>query len=152
MLTATPRSCFSWDYTVSAGDEHLADVDISWWREKGQLVLAGKSYTVYRERPLSGKFILECGGVIVASAEKPSSLTRRMIVEHAGARHELKPANMFSRKFHLHSGPAIVGTLSARGIFSRRMSVDLPETLPLPVRVFVTWLTIMLWRREANSG
>jgi hypothetical protein len=152
MLTATPRSWFSWDYAVSTPNDHLADIDISWWREKGTLTVDGQHYGVYRERPLSGKFILESHGAILASAEKPSSFRRRLLVEHAGRQYELKPRGMFSRTFELHSGPAVVGSLSAKGVFSRGMKVDLPATLPLPVRIFVVWLTVILWKRDAEAA
>lgn len=152
MLTATPRGWFSWDYAVSRDHDHLADIDISWWREKGTLTVDGRQYGVYRERPLSGKFILESDGRIVASAEKPSSLRRRLLIEHADKQYELKPRGMFTRTFELHSGPTTVGSLSAKGVFSRRMNVDLPEALPLPVRVFVMWLTVILWKRDAQAA
>ncbi|HWL62894.1 MAG TPA: hypothetical protein VNQ32_08855 [Steroidobacteraceae bacterium] len=152
MLTATPKRWFSWNYTVSRDDDRLADLDISWWREKGSLAVDGRRYAVYRERPMSGKFILESDGAIVASAEKPSSLKRRLLIEHAGRRYELKPRSMFTRTFDLREGSTVVGSLSARGFFSRRMNVDLPETLPLPVRMFVTWLTVLLWKRESEAA
>ena len=155
MLTATPRGWFSWDYALSSKNDHLADIDLSWWREKGTLTVDGQHYGVYRERPLSGKFILESAGTIVASAGKPSSLTRRLLIEDAaGRQYELKPRGMFSRTFELHAGSTVVGSLSAKGVFSRGMNVDLPETLPLrlAVRVFVVWLTVMLWKREAEAA
>ncbi len=152
MLTAKPRHWFSWDYAVSRDSDHLADIDISWWREKGTLTIAGQPYSVYRERPMSGKFILESNGTIVASAEKPSSLKRRLLIEHAGTQYELKPRDMFTRTFELRAGSTVIGTLSPRNMFSRRMNVALPETLPLPVRMFVTWLTVILWKRDSEAA
>jgi hypothetical protein len=153
VLTATPRGWFSWDYAVSRNSDHLADIDISCWREKGTLTVDGQQYSVYRERPLSGKFVLESNGSVVASARKPSSLTRRLLIEDAaGRQYELKPRDIFTRTFQLHAGTAVVGSLSARGVFSRGMKVDLPETLPLPVRVFVIWLTAILWKRDAEAA
>jgi hypothetical protein len=152
MFTATPKHWFSWDFAVAKDDHHLADIDISWWREKGSLTVDGQTYAVYRERAMSGKFILESNGTILASAEKPSSLRRRLVIEHAGRQYELKPRSSFSRTFELHEGPTIVGRMSAKSWFSRRMNVDLPGTLPLPVRIFVTWLTVILWKRDADAA
>jgi hypothetical protein len=153
MLSATPKSWFSWDYAVSRNHDHLANIDISCWREKGTLTVEGQQYGVYRERPLSGKFILESNGTILASAEKPSSLRRRLLIGDAvGRQYELKPRDMFSRTFQLHAGSTLIGSLSAKGLFSRGMNIDLPETLPLPVRVFVIWLTAILWKRDAESA
>jgi hypothetical protein len=101
---------------------------------------------------MSGKFILEADGAIVASAQKPSSLRRRLLIEHDGRQYELKPQGLFTRTYELHDGPAVIGSLSARHVFTRAMDVDLPETLPLPVRVFVVWLTVILWKRDAQAS
>jgi hypothetical protein len=155
MLTATPRHWYSWNFAVFGNDGHLADIDVSWWREKGTLTVAGQRYGVHRERPMSGKFMLDdSSGSVLATAEKPSAFRRHLVIEHAGRRYELKPRGWFTRTFELHEGAVVVGSLSAGGMFSRRMSIDLPETLPLPVRIFLVWLTVILWKRdsEASSG
>lgn len=154
MLTATPRHWFSWDYSVATDHNHLADIDNSWWREKGTLTIEGQPYAVYRERALSGKFILESesDGAVVASAVKPSALRRRLLIEHAERQFELKPRGIFTRTFDLYEGASLVGSLSAASVFSWRMNVDLPETLPLPVRIFVVWLTVTLWKRDAAAA
>lgn len=152
MLIATPRRLFSWDYAVALGNDHLADIDIARWRERGTLTIAGQRYGVYREQPLRGRFILDSNGSVLASAEKPSAFTRRLLIEHAGRRYELKPRSAISRTFYLHDGPEIMGSLAASNLLSRRMKVDLPETLPLPVRVFLMWLTVILWKRESESA
>lgn len=152
MLTATPRHWFTWDYAVSAGTEHLGDIDVSWWRERGMLTLGGQHYEVYRERPLGGDFILESEGTVLARAEKPSALRRRLVIHADGARYELRPRDLFTRTFDLHGESGIMGSLSASGVFSRRVKVDLPDTLPLPLRVFVVWLTVVLWKRDADAN
>lgn len=154
MLTAAPKGCFSWNYAVSSNDDHLADIDISAWREKGVLNVAGQRYPVYRERLMSGRFILESDGGIVAAAEKPSAWSHRLLIEHAGSRYELKPRGVFSQAFNLRAGADVVGSISPRSMFSRRMIIDLPESLPLPVRLFIAWLVAIMWNRDlaAASG
>jgi hypothetical protein len=152
MLTAIPRHWFSWDFTLTDGKRPLAEIDISWWREKGVLTISGKPYRVYREGALFGAFILESNGTVLARAEKPSAFSRRIFVECAGVRYVLKPSFLFSRRFQLLSGTTAVGTLSPNGLFSRRMNIDLSEDLPLPVRVFVVWLTIILWKRDSDAS
>ena len=39
-----------------------------------------------------------------------------------------------------------------RGLFSRKLTIDLPDELSLAVQVFMTWLVIILWRRAAKSS
>jgi len=151
MLTAIPRSWFSWDFALTDGDTPLGDIDFSAWREKGELKIGGAPYRVYREAML-GPFVLESGSGVVARAVKPSSLSRRFIIEYGHAQYELQPASFFSRGFQLMAGSTPIGTLSASGFLTRRMNIDLPKSLPLPVRAFIAWLVIMLWRRDASAA
>lgn len=152
MLTATPKSWLSCNLAVAGGNGHLADIAMSMWREKGSLTVAGQRYAVYRRRPMSGAFILESDSGTVATAEKPSVWSQRLLIEHAASRYELKRRSMFSRTFDLHAGSGVVGSISARNMFTRGMNIDLPESLPLPVRLFIVWLVAILWNREAAAA
>jgi hypothetical protein len=152
MLTANPRSWLSWDCTLGKDGESLADIDLSSWREKGNLIVANSAYRVYREGLCSGAFVLESNGTAVARAHKPSAWTRRLVIEIGGAQFELKPESAFTRGFRLLKGKTTIGTLSPASMWSRKINVELPEDMPLLTRAFVVWLTVLLWRREANAG
>jgi hypothetical protein len=152
MLTANPRSWFSWDFTLAQDGKSLANIDLSSWREKGDLTVANSSYRVYREGICSGAFILESNGKIVARARKPSAWTRRLLIEIGGTQFELRPKSALTRGFRLLKGEQVVGTLSPASIWSRKINVELPEDIPLLTRAFVVWLTVLLWRRDANAA
>lgn len=62
VLDAVPKHWFSWDFTVMEGSTPLADIDVSWWREKGELTVQGTPYKVYREGLMSGAFLLDQRG------------------------------------------------------------------------------------------
>jgi hypothetical protein len=53
VLTAIPKSWFSWDFTVADQGRPIADIGVSWWREKGRI---------------SGPFVLENHDGVVARA------------------------------------------------------------------------------------
>ena len=38
------------------------------------------------------------------------------------------------------------------GVFTRRSTANLPEGIPLPVKVFIIWLVVILWKRESDSA
>lgn len=152
MLTAIPKYWFSWGFSLTDGNQSLADLKISALRAKGELSIADERYRVYRKSPLRGSFVLESKGTVIARANKPSVFSRRMIIEFGKERRELKPYSMFSRKFHLLSGKAVVGRLSPTRWYSRRMHIDLSEDLPLPIRTFIVWLTLMSWKRASDAG
>jgi hypothetical protein len=59
MLSAQPRKWYSWDFTLNdAEGRHVADLDLSSWRERGKVVLGG---TEYRVRP-EGSAARSCQG------------------------------------------------------------------------------------------
>jgi hypothetical protein len=152
MLMAVPARWFSWDFAVLEGSQVIAAIDVSWWREEGELAVQGRTFRVYREGLMRGAFVLESAGSVLARAEKPSAFRRAFVVEHGGRRYTFAARSPFQRAFELRDGSGAVGAIAPLGIFTRRARVDLPEDLPLAVRVFIVWLAVILWRRDANAA
>lgn len=152
MLHAIPKRWFSWDFDVMRGDEVLGDIDMSLWREKGVLNVGGEAYRVYREGLMSGDFVLESAGSILARAQKPSAWRRSFTIEHAGRTYTLRAASVFRRALTLFEAEAEIGRVSPERFFSRRAEVDLPEAWPAPLKIFTVWLAVLLWKRAADSS
>jgi hypothetical protein len=151
VLELVPQSWFSWNFAVLQDGRPVAGIDISRWREKGMLAVDGSNYQVYREGLMSGAFILELNGRRMARAEKPSALARSFKVEFAGRIFRWE-GNVFRRSFVLAENSRTVGSLTPAGIFTRKAAAELPDDLPLPVKVFLIWLALILWKRDADSG
>ena len=134
------------------GAQPVADIDVSRWRERGLLTVQGLTYEVYREGQMSGAFILKSAGSVLARAKKPSAFRRSFIIEHAGRQYTLRATSAFRRQFLLLEGSREIGSLSPEGLFTRRARVDLPQELSLPVKVFIIWLAVILWKRQTDSG
>lgn len=152
MLTAVPKSFFSWDFNIFEGPREIAGIDMSWWREKGKLSIQDETYEVSREGLMSGVFTLASHKGVLARAEKPSAFVRSFDIESQGQLYHLRAASMFRREFLLFQSSEQVGSISPEGIFTRRASIDLPSELPLPVVVFITWLAVILWQRDSQSS
>ncbi len=150
MLEIIPHSVVSWDFTVLRDGSPVAVIDVSWFREKGVLTVDGAEYPVYREHLMSGAFILEFNGTPLARAEKPSAFFRSFIVEHAGQTYTLKAETALFRKFVLLDHDREIGSITPEGPLTRKATVDLPDSLSLPVQVFLIWLTVILWKRQAS--
>ena len=84
MLTIIPKAWYSWYFSVVDQDRPLAFLDLSSWREKGTLTIEGVEHRVYREGVMSGDFVLERNGTVLARASKPSALFNRFVVAHQG--------------------------------------------------------------------
>ena len=135
MLRAIPTSWFSRNYYIIEGTRQVTELDMSWWREQGQLTVEGVLYKIYREKLLSGAFILEKAGSIVARAEKQSAFLRRFFIEYENKQFTLQAKSVFGREFTILEHQNKIGSVAPEGFFTRRAAADLPEELPLPVRI-----------------
>ena len=152
MLRIVPARWFSWDFNVSQGLHPVADIDISWWRERGQVTVQGTPFRVSRQGMLSGDFLLESDRGVVARATKPSVLRRSFDVQHESKTYTLQAQSALRRSFVLLEGGREVGNISPDGFWTRRASATLPSDMPLPVQVFLIWLAVLLWKRESDSA
>lgn len=150
MLQIAPKHWYSWDVTATDESGEVADIATSWWREKGTLTVDGQMYRAYREAPTSGAFVLEHAGSVLARAEKPSIARREFVIHHAGREFILRARSRFRRVFVLLEGSGEVGRLAPRNAFTRTAAADFPRDLPLPVRAFIVWLTMIAWRRAQD--
>jgi len=152
MLEVIPESWFSWDFTVMKGSQSVAYIHIPLWgREKGMLTVDCSDYKAYREGLMSGAFILELDGTVLARAEKPSAFGSAFLIEHAGKQYTLEAKSSYGRELLLLDGDREIGTISSKGFFTRRVVVELPEELLLPAKVFIIWLALILWKRKQES-
>jgi hypothetical protein len=152
MLELVPLGWFSWDFSVLQDGSPIAEIDISSWREKGVLAVGGSSYNVYREGLISGQFILELNGTPLAHAEKPSALHRSFTIQHEGKTYILKAESVLGRTFLLLENDRRIGSITPAGMFTRKATVDLPDEMPLPIKVFLLWLTVILWKRDSEAA
>ncbi len=150
ILELVPLRWFSWDFSVLQNGSPIAEIHITSWREKGVLTVGGSSYNIYRESIMSGKFILELSGTQLAHAEKPSALGRSFTVQHEGKTYILKAESAFRRTFLLLENDWQIGSINPAGMFTWKATVDLPDELPLPIKVFLLWLTVILWKRDSE--
>jgi hypothetical protein len=154
MLRAIPDRWFSRDLTVFDGERPVARVDLGGLREVTRIEIEEVRHKAYRSGWIGGDFLLEKEGEIVARAVKPAALRNRFVIEHQEQRYELKKGSAFGRRFVLREGGREVGEVFSEGGFSltRKVRIDLPEELPLPVRVFVLWMVVTLWKRESDGA
>lgn len=147
MLKAIRKGWLYSDFTVMEGAQPVADIyELSWWRYKELLTVEGTTYKVQRERLMSRVLILESAGSVLARAWKPGAFSLSFIIEHAGKQYKLREGSTFRRQFLplLLDGHREIGSVSLGRLFARRARADLPEHLPLPVRIFIIWLAFIL--------
>lgn len=151
MLELAPKSWLSWDFDVLENGETVAEVDISAWRERAEIMVQGKPHRVYRDG-MTGPFLLEADGEEIARAVKDSAFTSSFTVEHAGREYALRKVSWWGGTFALIEGDRELGRMFSVAFFSHRGQAEFPKTMPLAVRVFLTWLVMIMWKRETEAA
>jgi hypothetical protein len=151
VLELVPKSWFSWNFDVLENGRLVAHLNNSAWAERGTISIDGSDYLVYRENPVSGYFILEKEGSLIARAKKPSAFRESFNIEYSGKSYTLRKESFMGRAFVLCEDDQKTGSLQTMGLFTRKATASLPEGMPMPIRVFIIWLTILLWKRESDS-
>jgi len=141
---------WSYAFSVTDGTEPIAKaVDLSWWRDKGELRIQDDIYTARRDK---SSYVLESAAGVLARTERPRRWRRELVIEHSGRRYTLRAKSAFRREFQLLEGPMKIGSISPEGLFTRRAAFELPTMFPLFLQVFIIWLVMMLWKHEDMSG
>jgi hypothetical protein len=147
-----PRNIFSWDYDFFEGTQHLASLDGAVLTEAGRLLIGSGEFECRRQGFASGDFELIAEGERYVSATKPSAFRRRFEI-HFGDRHlVLEAASAMGRKFELLESGRVIGSVRPKALLSRRGRADLPDDLPVAIRLFVVWLVILMWKRAAAAA
>jgi hypothetical protein len=149
MLEVIPKA---WSYAFSVTDEGESiaqTTNLSWWRDHSDLRVDGNTYRARRD---GGSYVLESEGKVVARAKRPRLFARGLNIEHLDHRYTLRAKSAFRRQFVLMDGATQIGSIAPQGVFTRKAAADLPETLPLSLRVFIIWLVMTLWKQDDATG
>jgi hypothetical protein len=149
MLKVIPHHWFTWNCGVFEQRTIVGSVDFSVWGEAGQLRVEDASFRVYRQ---GSNFYLADQQRCVAIAEKPNPLFRQFFIKHGEARYELQATSALGRKFIVQEYGQVVGAIYPAHALTRQTRVDLPESIPLAMRMFMVWLVLTLWRRQQKSS
>jgi hypothetical protein len=108
--------------------------------------LNGQSYTIRRAGVFAPLYELLRDNVALVSARQVP-FVNRYTVTSAGRTWTLKAEEMLAKRFGLFDGDARVGgiTPSSRFNYTRDISIDLPDELPLEAQVFLMWLLLWNW-------
>ena len=147
-----PRHLLSWDFDFFQGADKIATLDGAVVSESGRLHVGSGEFECRRQGFASGDFELLARGEKYVSATKRSALRRRFEIRFGDRELVLDATSAFGRTFELIEQRHVVGTVRPRSLLSRQGVAELPEDLPVAVRLFIAWLVILMWKRAAAAS
>lgn len=152
MLQLVPHGWLGWNFDVLDNDRKITEIKTSTLPESGIFSIDGADFRARREGMFSGEFLLSKDNETIARAQKPSALKSSFTIEFSDRQYTLKKESWAGRSFVLIQGDLEIGSIRPEGVLTRKATVQLPDDMPMPLQVFVIWLTILLWKREADAG
>jgi hypothetical protein len=147
MLQARKRGFFKRSYELTERGSRVADLaDIK--REGCDITVDGHSYRIHRER--SKRFVLNGPGGQAAVAERDGG--RRWRISSPAGSFELVKPSMWRSPWELQANGQTVGRIEHDGGFGRLSKAELPAEMPRALRVFVFYVVLMTWEREATAA
>ncbi|GAB5520120.1 MAG: hypothetical protein RhofKO_23710 [Rhodothermales bacterium] len=153
MLRMQSAAWFSADINIfDTGQQLVTRLRFSWFRRSASAVIDEVRHQIKKMSVLEDAYAMTAYNTEVARATRPNPFTRRFQI-HAGEHMlTLKAAGVLSRTYHLYEAEEHVGTVRPKGWSYRKVVADLPESLPMPVRVLVCFLVAILLKRAQAAG
>jgi hypothetical protein len=152
MIHLVPRSLCSWDFSATGLSSGTASVEYNWASEQGRILAAPASYEIRKHGVFSGHWTLEHAGSVVAEAHKPSAMFRSFEVTDGGTRLTIRAESALSRVFEIEAAQRVIGRVRPDHAFTRRSTLDCPDSVPEHIQLFAFWLAALTWRRAANNN
>ena len=147
MLRSTRRGFFRHSYDISEDGRPTATVT-SVRREGATFAVEGADYRVTRNGRKA--FTLTGPSGEVARAERVGGRTWTVSSLHVPL--ELVRTSIWKETWEVRRFGEPIGALSKDGAFKNTSTADLPEDLPLPLRLFVVCLVETLWERSRQAA
>jgi len=153
-MELVPKSIFSWNFDVVDDNQSIANINLSSWREKGSIDIAGINYQICRKGLINGDIEMSCNGEILLTATKFSFLVDSYQARIGGRKFLVKKKGILSRKAVVLQDDNCVATIKPASFFTRKMTVEFSEQLSLKLyeKVFILWLVALIQKRESDSS
>jgi hypothetical protein len=151
MIEAVQKGIWRKDFVLHSSDGSLVELDVSTWREKAEFNLQDVPYQLYRESAF-GDFVLERDGTVIARATKVSVFREAFHLDVNGHALTVKKISLWRRGFGVYDGEAMVGSVMPRHWYSSDSVIDLPDEWNLALQLFLFWLVLLMWKREAAAA
>jgi hypothetical protein len=152
MLKANARGWMGTRWQIGADDSPPAiTLELASVRARATWTLDGQEYQVFRARDGGRPFVLEAGGQRLAAATRPSLWRRSIQVSAGGGEWTLAQTSSWRGRWELSDRTGRIGSIQPASLWRRSMLIDLPETLPIALRIFVAAI-VLIFARDDESG
>ena len=151
MLIVTPKAWDSWDYSVHDESGLVGEICVGSRLIVSVLTVGDESYGVRMRGWINHRYSMESSDVVVAEARAPYFGSWRFL-EYSGGQYTLRSRSFWSDKtVDLFRENTVVGSV-VHTSYRSGATADLPDELPVQIRFFVIWLTLIELKFDGRAG
>ena len=143
MLEIIRKSTFSNDFIAKENGVVVAELDRATWSQTASVEIEGNTYDFKKSGLMNDIYTLYYGGLKLLEVEQPSAWNSKLTFHLDQKEYVLDTKNWFSSALKVEQDGDVIGDIHSTGMLSSTIVVDLPDTLPLSIRVFVGWIAIL---------
>lgn len=151
MLRAIPKSWLSWNCDIIENNFPIGSLEFPSWKQNGKILIKDFEYRVRAKGLFTASFFLDNYDRRLGYAQQTNHFVRVLNLNYAESEYKLKLVAFLSQKLILQKNKQTLGIIYSKNILSRQAIIDLPTTLPLEFRLFVTWIAIWFWRQSQRN-
>ena len=151
MLEIIRKSTFSNDFIAKENGLLVAELDRATWSQTAIVEIEGKTYGFKRSGLVNDIYTLYNGSLKLLEVEQPSAWNSKLTFHLDQKEYALDTKNWFSSALKVEQDGDVIGDIHPASMLSSTIVVDLPDTLPLSIRVFVGWIAILRAEQKATT-
>jgi hypothetical protein len=152
MLRAIPKGWWTLKYELLDNEEVVGLVEFHFATEGATITIGSEVYEARGKGWFNREYFFETAERrFIASAENPA-FSGRFEVNFDNRLYSLqKDKGLLNTTYVLIDGDGVIGSITPDGIFSRKSTIDIQNSFPLPIQAFMFWLVALLWKRATDS-
>ena len=152
MLELCKKGFFSNDYVARDHGYVVAELDRATWRQRAEITIQGKKLRMEKHGSFKDTFILFEGDTALVEVKQPKAMHSRLEFRWEGRDYAIRDRKWYRSEVVVESGGAEIGSVRFRGLFASTVNVELPDTMPVALRVFIGWIVIVRHDEHAAAA
>ncbi len=141
MIELQPKNLLSGNYLAVERGVVIAELSPSLWRSRGEITVQGRRLKL-EQSGAAGALALRDGDIVVATMTRPSAWRSKLVFQFGGGELEVVERAWYSSTRLVRSGGVVVGRIRARGFWAGGVVVELPEVVPVALRLLIGWVVV----------
>lgn len=152
MIELQNKGFFSKEYIALENGTVIAELSREIWRERAEMICQGRILKLKRHGTLKSTYILYDEDTTIFEVKTPSVMGSKFTFRYSGKDFELINKAWYSETLLVKSDDKVIGTITPKSLFSCNTLIELPDYLPLSLRVFIAWIGMVRWEDSATLG